>query len=79
MRGRIDAGRRERRNAAVDRSQTAAEAGHDKLASQLARGKDVVRDFSDTTKDVIETAADVTTNAAEEILDKSKALAFQDW
>jgi gas vesicle protein len=59
----------------VDRVQTAAEEGKDKVGSQLKKGKDAAREFSNKTRDVIETAAADTTNAAEEILNKSGAVA----
>lgn len=66
---------KDRTEALVDRVQTAVEEGQDNLGSQLKKGKDAAREFSNKTKDVIETAAADTTNAAEEILNKSRAVA----
>jgi gas vesicle protein len=65
----------DRAEALVDRVQTAVEEGQGNLGSQLKKGKDAAREFSNKTRDVIETAAADTTNAAEEILNKSGAVA----
>ena len=59
----------------VDRAGSLAETGHDKMVTQLAKGKELARDLNKNAKEFIGSTATITSKAAGDVLDKSNSLA----
>jgi gas vesicle protein len=53
----------------VDRVTNAAEVGHDRVAAQVAKGKEAVRSLNKNARDFLDTAADTTRKVTGNILD----------
>ncbi len=65
---------KEQAEALANRVETVVDAVHDRVGSELAKGKDAARDISNIAKNAIETAAGVATNATGEMLDRARVL-----